>query len=308
MQARLPEDKLTRTRDMLSTWSSRKTCSLQDLQSLIGTLHFACMVISPGHPFLQHIINLTRRVPETRLFIHLNHEFRLDISMWQIFLNYWNGVSLFLPPFTEFSPQIRLYTDAAGSIGYGAFFQNKWFQGTWAPQHHLHPATGISLTWQELYPIYLACKLWAPHWANRRICFHCDNQAAVVVLSTKSSKVPCIMTLVRLITLQTLRFNFTFTAKHVPGIDNSIADSLSCFQMSRFRLPAPDALPSPCPIPHFLTQVGPTRPPSTFSNPLPPRLAEHTPLGNANLSASAFSTSTFPPRTHFCLLRNLHVL
>ena len=114
---------------------------------------------------------------------------------------------------------------------------------------------GLSITRQELYPIYLSCMLWAPHWANRRICFHCDNQAAVAVLFTKSSKVPCITTLVRPITLQTLMFNFTFTAKHVPGIDNSIADSLSRFQMSRFRLLAPAASPTPCPIPPFLTRV-----------------------------------------------------
>ena len=153
MQARLPEDKLTHTRYMLSAWSSRRTCSLRDLQSLIGTLQFACKVILPGHAFLQYIINLTWGVPETRQFIRLNHEFRLDVLMWQLFLNSRNGVSLFLPRFTEPSPQIHLYTDAAGSVGYGAFFRNELFQGEWAPHHQLNQATGISITWQELYPI-----------------------------------------------------------------------------------------------------------------------------------------------------------
>lgn len=97
--------------------------------------------------------------------------------------------------------------------------------------------------------------IWGPHWANRRICFHCDNQAVVAVLSAKSSKIPRIMNLVRLITFQTLKFNFTFTAKHVPGVDNGIADSLSRFQMPRFHQLAPDASPVPCPIPPFLTKV-----------------------------------------------------
>ena len=173
--------------------------------------------------------------------------------MWQIFLEQWNGVSLFLPPYTESSLQIHLFTDAAGSIGYGAFFENQWFQGTWPPPHQLNQATGISITWQELYPIYLACMLWAPLWAHKRICFHCNNQAAVTILSAKSSKIPRIMNLIRPITLQTLKFNFTFTARHVPGVDNSIADSLSRFQMSWFQHLAPAALPTPCPIPPFLT-------------------------------------------------------
>lgn len=44
---------------------------------------------------------------------------------------------------------------------------------------------------------------------------------------------------------------FTLTAKHVPGVKNGIADSLSRFQMSRFRLLAPDASRAPCPIPTF---------------------------------------------------------
>lgn len=113
-----------------------------------------------------------------------------------------------------------------------------------APSHQLNPDTGISIQWQELYPIYLACMLWAPLWANRRICFHCDNQATVAILSAKSSKISRIMNLVCLITLQTLKFNFTFSAEHVPCLDNSIADSLSRFQMARFHLLA-SSLPDP---------------------------------------------------------------
>ena len=117
------------------------------------------------------------------------------------------------------------------------------------------PLQGLALlhcTWQELYPIILSnCMIWAPLWANRRICFYCDNQAVIAILSTKSSKIPCVMNFVWLITFQTLSFNFTFTARyrHIPQVNNVIADSLSRFQMSMFRLLAPDASPAPCPIP-----------------------------------------------------------
>ena len=255
MEARLPLDKLRNARSLLASWASRRACCLRDLQSLIGTLQFACRVIAPGRPFMQRIINLTRGVSTPGAFLSLNPEFRKDIQMWQIFLDHWNGVSLFLPPFTQTSPDIHLFTDAAGGIGYGAFYDNQWFQGKWLPSHQLNPDTGISIAWQELYPIYLACMLWAPLWANKRICFLCDNQATVAILSSKNSKIPQIMNLVRLSTLQTLLFNFTFTAKHVPGVDNGIADSLSRFQMSRFHTLAPDALPAPCQIPTFLTNV-----------------------------------------------------
>ena len=61
----------------------------------------------------------------------------------------------FFPLYTETAPDIHLYTDAAGWIGYGAFYDNRWYQDKWLPSHHLSCLTGVSITWQELYPIYL---------------------------------------------------------------------------------------------------------------------------------------------------------
>ena len=52
MEARLPEDKVERIKSTLSTFQSQRSTTLQELQSLIGTLNFACKVIPPGRPFL----------------------------------------------------------------------------------------------------------------------------------------------------------------------------------------------------------------------------------------------------------------
>ena len=62
MEARLPSDKLDRLFGDLNSWHTKKSATLQELQSLIGTLNFACKVIAPGRAFLQRIINLTRGV------------------------------------------------------------------------------------------------------------------------------------------------------------------------------------------------------------------------------------------------------
>lgn len=77
----------------------------------------------------------------------------------------------------------------------------------------------------------------------------CDNQSVVAILNSKHSKSPRIMDLVRSITLLTLSNNFTISATHIPGLDNAIADSLSRFQMDRFRALAPTASLTPCVIP-----------------------------------------------------------
>ena len=56
MEARLPEDKLSRTKDLLKSFQGRRSVRLVELQSLIGTLQFACKVAVPGRTFLQRII------------------------------------------------------------------------------------------------------------------------------------------------------------------------------------------------------------------------------------------------------------
>ena len=248
MEARLPEDKVERIKTALSTFQSQRSTTLRELQSLIGTLNFACKVIPPGRPFLQRIIQLTRGVKQPHHHIKLTAGFHKDIDMWKIFIEQWNGVGLFLSSQWDTSDTLSLFTDASGSLGYGGIFQNSWFQGRWSPSQLLGQP-GISILWQELFAINIACHLWGPHWTSKRIKFYCDNQGVVEVINSRRSKVPRVMDLVQDLTLCTLKHNFYFRAVHVPGKNNNIADSLSRFQMERFRRLAPQANKTPDPIP-----------------------------------------------------------
>ena len=174
MEARLSPDKLNRLSIELDAWHLKKSATLQELQSLIGTLNFACKVIPPGRAFLQRIINLTRGVPKPHHHIRLTNGFRVDVKMWKIFLKDWNGTSLFLNPCWENSAELSLYTDASGTLGFGGIFQNQWFQGKWLP-HQILDTKYINVDWQELYAIVVACYIWASILAQKRILFYCDN-------------------------------------------------------------------------------------------------------------------------------------
>ena len=76
---------------------------------------------------------------------------------------------------------------------------------------------GISIDWQELYAIVVACSIWGKHWSRKKIIFHCDNQPVVEIINNKHSKSPTIMTLICTLTLITLKHNFYFKALHVAG-------------------------------------------------------------------------------------------
>ena len=58
------------------------------------------------------------------------------------------------------SNTLDLHTDASGALGYGGIYRNKWFQGKWK-SHQLLDQPGVSIAWQELYAIVVACEIFS---------------------------------------------------------------------------------------------------------------------------------------------------
>ena len=254
MEARLPGDKIERLRVAFDIFQKRRSCTLKELQSLIGSLNFACKVIPPGRPYLQRMIELTRNVKQPHHHIKLSAGFFKDLEMWKQFIVNWNGASFFLSSAWEDSECLELHTDASGVLGYGGFFRGKWFQGKWEPHQQLGQPE-ISIAWQELFAIVVACQIWGESLQNKRIILNCDNESVVNIVNSKRSRIPRAMDLLRHLTLLTLKYNIYIRAKHIPGKYNKIADSLSRFQFQRFRLLAPQADAIPQKIPVLLLKI-----------------------------------------------------
>jgi len=247
--ARLPSDKLSKLRVLLDSWASRQWCRRKELQSLIGHLHHAAKVVWPGRTFLRRMINLLCCFRNDGHPIRLNAEFHLDLNWWLQFLETWNGVSFWLYPGMSAVPTMEVTSDAAGALGYGAYFNHEWFNGLWFACQE-----PFSIAYKELFPIVIAAHVWGHHWFRQHILFRSDNEAVVAILNSRTSKVPCIMRLVRSLLLAAARFNFSFASVHVPGVENPIADALSRFRWQVFRQLAPWAQPSPTPIPSRLLE------------------------------------------------------
>ena len=228
--ARLPADKFSALQVALSHWSSRKCCTKKDLQSLIGRLHHACMVVWPGRTFLRQMIDLLSCFRKDSHPIRLNVEFRKDLAWWVEFFGQWNGISFFLFPTLEPLPDFSVCSDASGTIGYGAFMDNEWFNGRWS-----NLQLPLSIANKELFPVVLAAHVWGPGWSRRRIMFHVDNEAVVHILNSRTSPDPNIMHLLHSLLKVAACFSFTFAAIHVPGRNNGIADALSRFNFQAFH-------------------------------------------------------------------------
>ena len=159
MEVRLPQDKVSKLLMLNSDFKTREKCTKRELLSLIGCFSFASKVIVPGPIFLSRMIRLSCTVKELHFHVYLNQAFREDLMMWESFLHSWNGRSFFLQDELTAAPDLRFYTDTFGTLGFGAYFHPEWFRGDWDPSQQLSN-TGISICYQELFPIVLAAMLW----------------------------------------------------------------------------------------------------------------------------------------------------
>ena len=80
MSLRLPQDKLQEARHKVLSLSKRKSVTLKELQSVLGTLSFACRAIVPGRAFLRRLFALTKGVSSPSFHIRLTREARRDLS------------------------------------------------------------------------------------------------------------------------------------------------------------------------------------------------------------------------------------
>ncbi len=137
---------------------------------------------------------------------------------------------------------------------FGGYYQGRWFASPWPPQMRDSPQSSALF---ELYPLVIAAFLWGKNWTSSSILVHCDNEATVHCINKGRSHSLALMPLLRRLIWISACDQFIITAKHIPGSKNQIADSLSCFMFQKFRALAPEADPSPTPVPHYSQLIFP---------------------------------------------------
>ncbi|XP_037627458.1 uncharacterized protein LOC119489294 [Sebastes umbrosus] len=255
MQASLPPEKLNRIREVMREVQQVAAFSKRELLSFLGHLNFAMRVIPQGRSFISRLLDLSKTVKNLHDMVSLDAGCRSELRFWSLLCKEWNGISFFYNEILETSLAIKLYTDAAPSVGFGVFFNNQWFADAWPKEMSSLPANVSSTALMEMYPIVIACLLWGKNWSRKQIMFFCDNEATVNIINKGRSSVPFINRFVRRLTWSSVMGNFIIRAAHIPGLDNKIADSLSRFEFQKFRQLCPEAAPSSLNCPPFSQTV-----------------------------------------------------
>ncbi len=253
-QVSLPKEKIDRIILIATKLVNRRCCCKRELLSLLGHLNFAMRIIPQGRPFVSHLLILASSAHALEDLISLSQECRDELRLWTLFLKQWNGLSLFYNNLISSPIDINLFTDAAPSIGFGGFYQGRWFASPWPAQLQDLPQSSALA---ELYPLVVAAFLWGNEWSSKCILVHCDNEAVVQCVNKGRSHSPALSPFLRRLKWIAACDQFVIVARHVAGSENQIADSLSRFLFQKFRRLAPEADEVPTPVPPYSELIFP---------------------------------------------------
>ena len=246
LQLRLPEEKRERLKEALAATQGRKVITKRELQSLSGLLQHATKVIRTGRAFLHQLYILQSIGSSPWHRVRLNEKARADLLWWSLVVPRWRGISA-VWDVARADPDALVVTDASGSWGCGGYWLPHWIAVKWPPQ-----LRETSIQVKELVPVVIAAALWGKHWRGKLIRFRVDNMAVVEILNSLYSHNSHLMHLIRLLVFFSATYDFWFSASHISGTHNTLADALSRNNSSSFLSQVERVDPSPGLVPEAL--------------------------------------------------------
>ena len=232
----LTADKLRKLDGRLQAWDkpvgSRFT--LKDLQSLLGYLEHAAMVLAPARAFMRRLQDAARVGGPAFAAVYLSTAMVSDLAFWRELRARQACHWLPLPRVrhrheaqdVEGIPdlqEVTAYTDASEG-GMGGHWGPRFFAAVW-PQGSLQ---ATSITYLEAYAVLTAVRLWGPQMRGRMWRILSDNRGVVDDFRRqRSPSCPLIQGIIREVALLTIEFGFELVLDWIPTHCNPIADALS---------------------------------------------------------------------------------
>ena len=237
----IPQDKICKALRQIEEImgnKKRKTTVLK-IQKICGLLNFLCRALVPGRPFTMQLYRSlagANRKLKPHHHIKVTESIIQDLGVWKCFLL---SPAAYCRPFIDLSEGCTVktldwYTDAAKGIGrgMGGHHYSHWFYMFW--NKVFLTEKNPSIEYLELFAVTTSVVLWRNLHKNTRIMLFCDNESVVHMINNQSSKCVNCMTLIRILTLQSITDNIRVYARHVRTHLNEKADALSRGDLGRF--------------------------------------------------------------------------
>ena len=203
-----------------------------ELQSIVGKLAHAAYIFGSGRPFYQRLLQQLRGRSSNKT-IMVDQGSIDDMVWWRDILGSMTGVRLLNPELEE----VRIYTDASTTTGYGVMMRGQYFRGEWSPEiKALLVDFDITIAELELVALNFALETFGQQLQGCRVLFRCDNQACVANIHSMSSKLPLRACLLRRLYGVAAHFAIDLKSTYINTHDNKHADFLSRNDMKKFFL------------------------------------------------------------------------
>ena len=234
----VPIEKITKAIDMINEALTRKSkkVTLKQLQQICGFLNFLGKCVIPGRAFTRRLYAYTANDKlKPHHHIRINGEMRSDLEMWITFLQH---PSVYSRPFLDFSKtlvadEIDMYSDASGTIGFGAWCGNDWMYNLW--DNKFIKKYKPSIEYLELFGVVAGVLTWIHRFKNMRVILFCDNETVVNMINLTTTSCRNCMVLIRILVLKGMIENVRIFCRHVAGKKNILADNLSRNRLDLFE-------------------------------------------------------------------------
>lgn len=239
-----PASRITELLTLLGSLRHQRIITRRQLESLIGKLSFAALVLPGARPFLRRMLDTLNACSSRRRTtpVRLGKGFYLDVAFWLSHLSDWNGSQVWRScrssPFT-------FATDASLS-GFGFYLEScppssSINTSTWPPRLHLgtgfsgsysaaqaaHHLSHRQIAWCELLAVLAAAITYGPYLKHQSLLFFVDNMTDVHIINRQATNSKSLAAILRQLFSVSLSYNLNIFAKHRSGVNNTLADFLS---------------------------------------------------------------------------------
>ena len=157
------------------------------------------------------------------------------MQWWHTAIVQWNGISVFYDDRWIESAEIGFEVDAS-RVGHGAWSNPDWYSAAWSPRElaAAQRNADISMPFLEALALAYACATFGHRWKGRCIVALSDCAPAVFAINKRYSRDASLCAIIRSIGLLACKFQFDLRVRHIAGVLNTRADSLSRLRIDDF--------------------------------------------------------------------------
>jgi hypothetical protein len=216
--------------DRLRGWAGAR---LKVIQSLVGVLSFAAQVLPGARPFMRRLIDITAGRSEGD-WIPLTEGVKLDALYWLRHLGTWDGRCKWRTgPVVVIGGDASLQGWSAGVVsvpeGHPGLqqFVGQVVLGVWGRQYLRFAASSAGINVLECFWVVFMLQWLGPQIEGCHVLVKIDNDTDKSIINRQSTRSRELLWHLRAIADLATRYNFSFAAEHIPGVENDLFDFAS---------------------------------------------------------------------------------